>query len=388
MYVAQEHSIYGSSRVGVDNRKDTLYMGAAYTPTWGGVGTSRRALGLKSYELANHLGNVLVTVSDKPIYNVASGTIYFQPEITSSSDYYPFGAPIAGRSAAFGSEYRFGFNTQEKTDEISGPGNHNTALFGEYDSRLVRRWNRDPKPSALISIFAIVGNNPIWFNDPFLDTIKSTQEGYNIVNGGLNSTLGKDHGFNYNKEKGILSYTANKEKTYSKDQQDIVNRYKDLIASPSTIPIIIVNVSDYIPLLGESLADRKLNGATYTMPDNPSIVFIARDPLEHHNVSFLKYNESQGRMEDIDKLEVDYAPSYISSVVSIHEIGGHAYLRLCEPNNPNHNDQVEIFETTFRQFYQTGFYENKRSIRRDKREKGLHGELGGPRFLGGVADEH
>jgi hypothetical protein len=24
MYVAQEHSIYGSSRVGVDNRKDTL----------------------------------------------------------------------------------------------------------------------------------------------------------------------------------------------------------------------------------------------------------------------------------------------------------------------------------------------------------------------------
>jgi hypothetical protein len=53
MYVAQEHSIYGSFRVGVDNRKDTLYLGAAYTPTWGGVGTSRRNLGLKSFELAN-----------------------------------------------------------------------------------------------------------------------------------------------------------------------------------------------------------------------------------------------------------------------------------------------------------------------------------------------
>jgi len=77
MYVAQEHSIYGSSRVGVDNRKDTLYMGAVYTPTWGGVGTSRRALGLKSFELANHLGNVLVTVSDKPIYTVSSTTILF-----------------------------------------------------------------------------------------------------------------------------------------------------------------------------------------------------------------------------------------------------------------------------------------------------------------------
>ena len=97
MYVAQEHSIYGSSRVGVDNRKDTLYMGAAYTNTWGGVGASRRELGLKSFELANHLGNVLVTVSDKPIYKVSSGTIHFNPEVSSISDYYPFGAPIQGR---------------------------------------------------------------------------------------------------------------------------------------------------------------------------------------------------------------------------------------------------------------------------------------------------
>jgi hypothetical protein len=144
MYVAQEHSIYGSSRVGVDNRKDTLYMGAAYTPTWGGVGTSRRALGLKSFELANHLGNVLVTISDKPIYNVSSGTIHFNPEITSISDYCPFGAPITGRG--YSSEtYRFGFNTQEKTNEIAGPGNHNTATFWEYDTRLGRRWNQDPK---------------------------------------------------------------------------------------------------------------------------------------------------------------------------------------------------------------------------------------------------
>ncbi|MEN9400355.1 MAG: hypothetical protein RL632_1458, partial [Bacteroidota bacterium] len=42
MYVAQEHSIYGSSRVGVDNRKDTLYKAGNYSPSWGGVGASRR----------------------------------------------------------------------------------------------------------------------------------------------------------------------------------------------------------------------------------------------------------------------------------------------------------------------------------------------------------
>jgi hypothetical protein len=77
MYVAQEHSIYGSSRVGVDNRKDTLYKAGNYSPAWGGVGTSRRNLGLKSFELANHLGNVLVTISDKPVYTVSSTTILF-----------------------------------------------------------------------------------------------------------------------------------------------------------------------------------------------------------------------------------------------------------------------------------------------------------------------
>ncbi|MFM2335370.1 MAG: hypothetical protein RIS91_1373 [Bacteroidota bacterium] len=140
MYVAEEHSIYGSSRVGVDNRKDTLYMGAVYTPTWGGVGTSRRALGLKSFELANHLGNVLVTVSDKPIYKVSSGTIYFQPEVSSISDYYPFGAPIAGRSAAFGNEYRFGFNGKEGDNESE------TQDYGMriYDGRLGRFLSVDP----------------------------------------------------------------------------------------------------------------------------------------------------------------------------------------------------------------------------------------------------
>ncbi len=154
IYVAQEHSIYGSSRVGVDNRKDTLYMGAVYTPTWGGANTSRRALGLKSFELANHLGNVLVTVSDIPIYKVSSGTIYFNPEISSISDYYPFGAPIQGRSFS-STEYRFGYNTQEKTDEIAGPGNHNTATFWEYDGRLVLRWNQDPKFIIGVSPYAI-----------------------------------------------------------------------------------------------------------------------------------------------------------------------------------------------------------------------------------------
>ena len=94
MYVAQEHSIYGSSRVGVDNSKDTLYLGAVYTTTWGGVGASRRELGLKSFELANHLGNILVTVSDKPIYKVSSGTEI----INATTDNIKLGDIVGGKT--------------------------------------------------------------------------------------------------------------------------------------------------------------------------------------------------------------------------------------------------------------------------------------------------
>jgi hypothetical protein len=40
-----------------------------------------------------------------------------------------------------GAAYRYGFNGQEKDDEVCGSGNLNTAEFWEYDTRLGRRWN-------------------------------------------------------------------------------------------------------------------------------------------------------------------------------------------------------------------------------------------------------
>lgn len=61
--------------------------------------------------------------------------------------------------------YRYGFNGQEKTDEISGSGNHNTAIFWEYDTRLGRRWNVDPKTVVGISDYACFFNNPITNTD-------------------------------------------------------------------------------------------------------------------------------------------------------------------------------------------------------------------------------
>ena len=89
-------------------------------------------------------------------------------------DYYPGGMLQPGRSFISSSDYRFGFNGQEKVDEVSGIGNHNTARFWEYDTRLGRRWNLDPKPQISISDYAVFADNPILFSDPLGDEVNVT----------------------------------------------------------------------------------------------------------------------------------------------------------------------------------------------------------------------
>ena len=69
-----------------------------------------RKLGAKNYELTDHLGNVVATVSDKKLHPqelLAYGSydidtnIGFQPELSGRYDYYPFGMEIMSRSGDF-----------------------------------------------------------------------------------------------------------------------------------------------------------------------------------------------------------------------------------------------------------------------------------------------
>lgn len=119
---------------------------------------------------------MLVTVSDKKIgVDVApqDGLIdYYNADVISAQDYYPFGMTMPGRKyqAPNSSKARYGFNSHEKSDEIAGEGNHTTALYGEYDTRLGRRWNPDPKPTVGLSLYSVFANNPIYRNDILLDT--------------------------------------------------------------------------------------------------------------------------------------------------------------------------------------------------------------------------
>ncbi|MCC5943869.1 MAG: hypothetical protein JJT94_02970, partial [Bernardetiaceae bacterium] len=95
--------------------------------------------------------------------------IQYEARLVSATDYYPFGMAIHSRS--WQSEgYRFGFNTQEKTPEIA-PDTY-TAEFWQYDSRIARRWNTDPRTNPSISTYAAFANNPMIFTDHLGDTLR------------------------------------------------------------------------------------------------------------------------------------------------------------------------------------------------------------------------
>ena len=84
-----------------------------------------------------------------------------------------------------GDQYRFGFNGQEKVNEMSGIGNHNTAEFWEYDTRVARRWNVDPIFKEYESPYSAFGGNPILNIDPDgQDTISTNNVGYSDPPGG------------------------------------------------------------------------------------------------------------------------------------------------------------------------------------------------------------
>ena len=60
----------------------------------------------------------------------------------------------------------------EKSPEISD--GHQTALFWEYDSRSVHRWNVDPVDKPNLSSYHIMEGNPIFFTDVLGNTVNST----------------------------------------------------------------------------------------------------------------------------------------------------------------------------------------------------------------------
>jgi len=92
--------------------------------------------GTTYFELSNHLGNVLAVVTDRKLAQPDGGTgvAFYLPDIVSATDYYPFGFAMEGRRFST-SNYKYGFQGQEKDDEVKGSNYGGTKEYKVTDIR-------------------------------------------------------------------------------------------------------------------------------------------------------------------------------------------------------------------------------------------------------------
>ncbi len=172
LYLSEQH-LYGSSRIGVWNRNVDMSSSLNNTtnvPLLGTTYSSGLERGKKMYELSNHLGNVLVTISDKKqgVDQNSDGVIdYYVADVVSAQDFYPFGFKMPGRKYN-ATNYRYGFNGKEEDDEVKGDGNEIAFENRIYDTRTGRWLSTDPSQyrHPYESPYMFAGSNPIFYKDP------------------------------------------------------------------------------------------------------------------------------------------------------------------------------------------------------------------------------
>ncbi len=193
-FIWEDNAIYGASRLGQKSWQMNLTSLPGTTTLLHYSYTS----GNKHFEMSNHLGNpeksgepVLAVITDRKIAKDINADLrldYFEVDYLSFTDYYPFGMLTKTTNFQFGSfrspeknesgqmkerswsggGYRYGFQGQEKDDEVKGEGN--SIDFGAriFDSRLGRFQSVDPMARERISLspFNFCSNNPISRVDP------------------------------------------------------------------------------------------------------------------------------------------------------------------------------------------------------------------------------
>ncbi|MBP7389746.1 MAG: hypothetical protein KA841_05040, partial [Chitinophagales bacterium] len=151
----KEAAIYGGKRMGIYKPDVVLSSN--------NVMRDSTIRGNKSYELANHIGDVLAVVSDRKL-NTADG---LAAEVQAAHNYFPFGMVMPGRT--FGNdEYRYGFQGMESEDNLRGENNSYTTEFRQYDPRVGRWMSVDPMADKFASLSPYVSffNNPNLVIDP------------------------------------------------------------------------------------------------------------------------------------------------------------------------------------------------------------------------------
>lgn len=161
-----EKYIYGNKLIGVETKSQGVDGGPWNAGLYYSNGLFER--GRRYYELSNHLDHVLATISDKKYGISSNSTIidYFEPDMLGATEYYSYGMPMRIAGSPTGTNYRFGFGSHDKDDDLKVVGNHVSFNDYGYDPRLGRRWQIDPVEQVQISGYAVFKNNPNFYADP------------------------------------------------------------------------------------------------------------------------------------------------------------------------------------------------------------------------------
>jgi RHS repeat-associated protein len=92
---------------------------------------------------------------------------WYEADVVTANDYYPFGMIMPGRKYAFDDTYRYGFNGKENDNEVKGEGGQQDYGMRIYDPRLGRFLSVDPltRDYPWYTPYQFAGNKPVWAID-------------------------------------------------------------------------------------------------------------------------------------------------------------------------------------------------------------------------------
>lgn len=269
--------------------------------------------------------NVVITLTNKG--TGSSGTFRiddfkFNGYIIPVSD-----AGSSGMHIVNNGSYRYGFNGQEKSDEIKGEGNSYTALFWEYDSRLGRRWNVDSKPTVGISEYSAFNNNPVWYKDPLGDTTYL----YNIkgIYKGVLYDGQKTNEIVILKQAIINGILKGREKGLGDDDY-----YSNIARDPKIATARITSNS-----IQEITAKWKESG------ENVGLLYVDKKTKELHAILSRRSGNNQGGTQtNIEGLGKDYPEvSKLGTVIGMwHSHPTKNTYSGANPSDPDHSDPTYI----------------------------------------------
>ena len=178
-----ELDLYGAKRLGViadtlelntfyfngsyNAASNSYNISSTYSPTYTASANNYLTsftYGKKQYEITNHLGNVLSTVSDYKLpYLNSTGKLCYNPDVRSENKYYAFGGAKDGFAASnlanVNNNYRFSFNGKPD-DKGTGLQDYGMRM---YDDEIGRFISVDPIAGKFpfLTPFQFAGNTTI-----------------------------------------------------------------------------------------------------------------------------------------------------------------------------------------------------------------------------------